>query len=559
MQPRSPQVLWAVLDAVRESRGYPQFLAAVVRTVKEQLPSDRASLYVLSARRGAFLPAADHGTPDAIAQRFVRRGYLPATFAAEEELRTGRSLLIVRGQGMPALQELVVEGEVHALALVPITHQGEAVGVLSCAVERPPAFDEAQMHVLDDLAPHLGLLIRSARLEHEQARLAKRRTRLASLASEVLTANAPDVMAARLCAASREIFRATRADLLMFEDGMVVPRGTDPLPSSTPLRPRPLAEAPMLQAAVAERRVIVANEFMRTSYAEFARRRHVAAAAVLAIPLVDAEGILGVLVVSHEVDPWRFGVRDEEDGYLLAAIATGTIRKAMLVESLRAASAAKSEFLANVSHDLRTPLNVILGYTDLLTEETFGPVSAEQSDTLERMRRTGTAQLVLIEDLLDLARIEQGKLACRMHRVDVGELVTPLRDMMDALLRDRPILFEVDVAQDAIARTDRERLRQVLVNLLGNAAKFTREGRVSLSALRARDRVEICVSDTGLGMDATLARQALEPFVRGDDAQAGSGLGLAIVSRLLALLGGSLEIDSTPGRGTSVKVALPAE
>lgn len=559
MQPSSPQALWAILDAVRESRGYPQFLACAVRAVAAHVPCDRTSLYVLSARRGTFLPAADHGTPEAIVARFIDRGYQPATFAAEQQLRAGRSLVVVRGQGPPDLQELVEQGELHAIALVPLAHQREMVGVLTCGIERPPAFDARQMDMLDEVAPHLGLLIRSARLEHEQARLAARRTRLASLASEVLTASAPDVMAARLCAATREIFRASRADLLMIEDGIVVSHGSDSSLPRPPLPPRPLARAPMLRASLAERRVIVANDFMATPYAEHARAQGLGTAAVLAIPLADAEGVLGTLVVSDEIDAHRFGPRDEDDAYLLAAIATGTIRKGMLVESLRAASVAKSEFLANVSHDLRTPLNVILGYTDLLAEETFGPVTAEQTDTLERMRRTGMAQLVLIDDLLDLARIEQGKLACRMHPVHVGELVVPLREMMDALLRDRPVAFEVDVARDAVAFTDRERLRQILVNLLGNAAKFTREGRVCLSALRARDRVEIRVSDTGFGMDGTLARQALEPFVRGDDAQAGSGLGLAIVSRLLRLLGGTLEIDTAPGVGTTVRVALPAE
>jgi signal transduction histidine kinase len=202
---------------------------------------------------------------------------------------------------------------------------------------------------------------------------------------------------------------------------------------------------------------------------------------------------------------------------------------------------------------------VILGYTDLLAEGTFGPVTTEQLDTLARMRRTAAAQLDLINDLLDLARIEQGKLSCRLRAVHVGELVGSLREMMEALLRGRPIAFDVDIATDAVACTDRERLRQVLVNLLANAAKFTQHGRVLLSALRVNDIVEIRVADTGGGMAPAMARQVLEPFVRGADVHAGSGLGLAIVSRLLNVLGGTLQIDSALGRGTTVRIELPAD
>lgn len=559
MDRRSPEALWAVLDAVHESCGYVDFLTRVVRAVTESLPCDRSTLYVMSERRGVFMPVADHGTPPEVVRAFVARGYEPSTFPGESELRAGRLLLAADGQPPASLQVLLEQARLHALALVPLGYQGEAVGVLSCGIERPPGFGAAHVQVLTDVAPHLGMLIRSVRIEHEQAGLATRRTRLASLASEMLTASAPDVMATRLCAASRSIFRASRADLLMLEDEVLVPGGIDAEPP-LPLPPSlPLAASPILRESLRERRVLVVNDFPASRWAASPRARELAIAALLVIPLADVEGELGLIVVGDTTDRFRFRPRDEEDAHLLAAIATETIRKGMLVESLRRASEAKSEFLASVSHDLRTPLNVILSYTDLLADETFGPVTRDQGDTLARIRRTGTAQLALIDDLLDLSRIEQGKLACRLHPVHVGELVGSLREMMDALLRDRPIAFEVDVAPDAVACTDPERLHQVLVNLLANAAKFTREGRVRLSALRESGLVEIRVADTGGGMDGTMARQAIEPFVRGSEAGAGTGLGLAIVSSLLRMLGGRMHIDSALGVGTTVCVQLPAD
>lgn len=218
----------------------------------------------------------------------------------------------------------------------------------------------------------------------------------------------------------------------------------------------------------------------------------------------------------------------------------------------------KSEFLASVSHDLRTPLNVVIGYAQLLSEETFGTLNADQRDTLDRIIRTSTTQMTLINDLLDLARIEQGKLAYHCRPVAIGDLVPQLRDMMDALLRARPIRFETDIPRDAITWTDPDRLAQVLSNLLTNAAKFTHEGHVRLVAARDGSSVRVSVTDSGPGMDPELRARALEPFVRGDADAPGWGLGLAIVDRLVRLLDGKIEIDSRLGTGTTVAIVLPA-
>ncbi len=222
------------------------------------------------------------------------------------------------------------------------------------------------------------------------------------------------------------------------------------------------------------------------------------------------------------------------------------------------ANRAKSEFLASVSHDLRTPLNVITGYTQLHAEGVFGATTAEQEDALRRVLRAATDQLALVQDLLDLARIEQGKLSYQLGPVPIVDLVQSLVDTMDTLLRDRPVTFTVDVAPDAVVIADPERLRQVLANLLVNASKFTDSGTIGLSAAREGGAVRIAVSDTGRGMSPELREHVLEPFVCGDEGR-GWGLGLAIVARLIDAFTGWLEIESAPGQGTTVTVLLPAE
>lgn len=230
------------------------------------------------------------------------------------------------------------------------------------------------------------------------------------------------------------------------------------------------------------------------------------------------------------------------------------LHRTQLAEALRH----KRAFLASVSHDLRTPLSVIVGYTQLLAEETFGPVTVDQADTLSRILRAASSQLELVSDLLDLARIEQGKLICNLRTSRIADLVPTLRETMDALLRDRQVVFEVEVAPDAVAMTDPERLRQVLTNLLTNAAKFTDRGHIRLVAALEGDVVRVSVSDTGAGMNEGLRTCIFEPFVSGEGQGAGWGLGLAIVAQLVQLLSGTVEVESTPGAGTSVHVRLPA-
>jgi len=346
--------------------------------------------------------------------------------------------------------------------------------------------------------------------------------------------------------------------LMLLEDDLLVEtHAAGPQVRAHPLRIPMQVDVPPTEA-LRSRQVVVVNRFRESPSAQQIEPGLNPPKAMLCAPLVDATGPLGVLAVTDHEKSYPFGDTDQEDARLLAAIATVALRKSLLLEQLIRASQAKSEFLASVSHDLRTPLNVIMGYTQLLAEGTFGPVAPEQADALARTLRVAQGQLALINDLLDLARIEQGKFECHPRPIALSDLVPSLREMMDALLMGRPVGFEVDVRPDTVARTDPERLRQVLVNLLTNAAKFTQAGCIRLVAELDGD-VRIAVQDTGPGMAPALLARAREPFVRGEVEGAGTGLGLAIVARLTALLGGSLAIDSKPGEGTTVEVRLPAD
>jgi signal transduction histidine kinase len=557
MEPETLRVLGAVLAAVRDARGYPDLLGRLAQGIRTGIGCERVTVYMLSRRRRLFLPAADVGTPASVVENFMRTGYGPEAFPGHAALLEGRPLHLVRGQVPPDIEAMLELAELREIVVAPMIYEGKGEGALSCGIHYGPGFTPLALRALEEVAPHAALLVHTARLEAEQARLAERRARLATWAADVVGADDVDRMAERVCAASRALFRATRSALLLLRDDELVLRGrAGSFPAVAPQRLTVTGED-AFERPLRTGQPLIVNDYRNSPYFRGPLAAASGAQSVLIIPLVDAAGRLGVLTVSDTEEPFRFKPTDEEDARLLGAITTVALRKGLVVEELRQASAAKSEFLASVSHDLRTPLNVLLGYTQLLGEEAFGPITREQRDTLARMERTASSQLTLVNDLLDLARIEQGKLSCTLRPVHLGELVDGLREMMEALLRDRPVAFDVAVATDAVARTDRERMRQVLVNVLVNAAKFTQAGCVRLVAERVGEGVDVTVADTGPGMDTVLARQVTEPFVHGAGPAAGTGLGLAIVSRLLEVLGGSLAIDSAPGRGTRVLMRLP--
>ncbi len=239
-----------------------------------------------------------------------------------------------------------------------------------------------------------------------------------------------------------------------------------------------------------------------------------------------------------------------------------------LRDQAQAASRAKSEFLANTSHEIRTPLTAILGYADLLLEDLDSPVDVERRrEMLQTIRRNGEHLGRVLNDVLDLSRIEAGRLQLERMDVSLAELLGDVHDLMQVQASSRGLRLELDLAPDlpAFVSTDPTRLRQVLVNLVGNAVRFTDSGAVTIAAVRAvveaEPGLEIEVRDTGIGMSEEQIGRIFEPFTQADATttrtRGGTGLGLAICVRLVDLMGGQLAVRSAPGRGSAFRVRLP--
>jgi PAS domain S-box-containing protein len=231
---------------------------------------------------------------------------------------------------------------------------------------------------------------------------------------------------------------------------------------------------------------------------------------------------------------------------------------------LEQASALKSQFLANMSHEFRTPLNAMLGYTSMLLQGVAGPLEASAKRHLSRVESNGRHLLTIINEILDISRIEAGRMPLQLSRFDVPALVAEVKSELEPIILRSKLAVTVDVPKDLPQlMSDRQKVKQILLNLLSNALKFTHQGSITVSARRnATDRtMALSVADTGIGIAAPDQSKIFEDFRQLDNsptrAYGGTGLGLSICRRLAQMLEGSITLRSQVGKGSIFTLVLP--
>jgi len=229
---------------------------------------------------------------------------------------------------------------------------------------------------------------------------------------------------------------------------------------------------------------------------------------------------------------------------------------------LEEASQHKSQFLANMSHELRTPLNAILGYSELMADGAYGEPSEKMMGVLKRLESNGRHLLGLINDVLDLSKIEAGQLVLELSDYSVQDIAQTVRSTLEPLAADKKLAFKVEMVPDLPpGRGDGRRLTQVLINLVGNAIKFTDAGEVGIKAEANNGSFKVSVRDTGPGISAADQAKLFQEFQQADNAitrkKGGTGLGLAISKRIIEMHGGKIWVESQPGEGSTFAFTLP--
>ena len=315
----------------------------------------------------------------------------------------------------------------------------------------------------------------------------------------------------------------------------------------------------------------------RISLVDPTNARQVPVEAVAAKMLSDQSELTAVVTVLHDqteaIEKEKlYGEVKRASEELEAKVRDATAELAHQNELLRRqavaleqASTAKSQFLANISHEFRTPLNAILGYTSMLLGSMYGAMDDPQRRVLSRVDANSRHLLVLISDILDISRIEAGRMPVQISSFRIDDVVSAVTEEMEAVIARSPVTVTFELAPRTPAiHSDQQKVKQVLVNLLSNALKFTHEGsiRVTTGFDRRSGMLTVEVADTGIGIATTDQQRIFEDFQQVDSSTtkpySGTGLGLSICRRFADMLGGRIAVQSELGVGSTFRLSLPS-
>jgi GAF domain-containing protein len=480
-----------------------------------------------------------------------------------------------------ALSEAIRLGRYRSMLGVPLMREGVVIGVFSMVRNKVRPFTDKQIELVSTFADQAVIAIENARLFDE----VQARTRELSQSVEELRAlsevgqainSTLDVEGVLTTIVTKAVqLSGTDAGAIYTFDEKLQEfrlRATHGMEDAmvAAIRDRRIgADETAMGKAAAERRPLQIPDVLKESSSVvldiIVRAGY---RAVLFVPLLRSDQIIGGLVVRRKT-PGEFPQSTIELLRTFADQSVLAIQNARLFREieqksreLELASKHKSQFLANMSHELRTPLNAILGYTELVLDNVYGETPAKMRTVLQRIETNGKHLLGLINDVLDLSKIEAGQLTLALAPYSLKDVVHSVYSAVEPLAADKKIAFKIDVARDMPGgHGDERRLTQVLLNLVGNAIKFTDQGEVAIRASSANGRFRVAVCDTGPGISEADQQKLFQEFQQADNSitkkKGGTGLGLAISKRIIEMHGGEISLQSAVGRGSTFSFTLP--
>jgi two-component system sensor histidine kinase/response regulator len=387
-------------------------------------------------------------------------------------------------------------------------------------------------------------------------------------AQEVMAAFDTPLLLERLCAVVTEVLRSDRSHTWLWESNddtyVAVAGAGDPVEQwefVRAVRVPAYVLAPLIdqlqRGEVADLKAAELQLSLPPSLVE-----HLGATRALFVALRRGPRVIGMQSAEYARRAEDFSSTERRIAQGIAHLASLGIRHARLVEELEHANRLKSDFVATMSHELRTPLHAIIGYNDLVLEGDFGPLDSEQRDALLHVRRSARQLRNVIDAILDLSRLERGQLPLQEEEVKLSELIARIDDELRSAIDKPSVRFSWNVPPDLpVVRTDPGKLSVVLKNVIANALKFTARGEVTVAVRCDNGSVQFRVSDTGIGIAPDTLPIIFEPFRQGERYLTrrydGLGLGLYVARRLLDALGGTIQVDSEVGRGSSFSIAIP--
>jgi signal transduction histidine kinase len=458
---------------------------------------------------------------------------------------------------------------------VPIKRGARVLGAVIVGWPTPGKTPERQMRLLETFADQAAIAIENVRLFNETKEALERQTATAEIL-QVISGSPTDVQpvldtiarrAVQLCdSLFANLFRYDGEQLHFVASHNVAPEQREMMGGRYPMRAdhTQVSGRVVLRNAIVRMEDALADPGYDSRFAKAGGWRR-----MLGVPMTREGRMLGAIVVG-----WReAGPVSPVHEMLLktfadqAAIAIENVRLFHEIEEksrqLEIANKHKSDFLANMSHELRTPLNAIIGFSEVLIEKMFGEVNDKQLDYLQDIHSSGRHLLSLINDILDLSKIEAGRMELDLSEVSVPDTLSSAMTLVRERAQNHGIDLGLEVdAKIGVIQADERKVKQVVVNLLSNAVKFTPDGgKVTMRATLDTDHVEVAVQDTGIGIAPEDQEAVFEEFKQvGRDytkKAEGTGLGLALTKRIVELHGGRIWLDSAPGKGSTFTFTLP--